>query len=242
MLQHLISRQLLLMLLVSLSISPLFAQSNFLTINKTPDFTFQDHSIHENWANASWITIPMRRKDIDSAKFHTKLKILYSETGIYFLFDCKDQILNASMKSDFMKLWKEDVVEIFLWPDEDNSAYFEYELSPLNFELPILVSNKAGEIVRWRPFMYQGDQTTRHITYIEGGPKQGRANITKWIAKIYIPYKLLRPLNNIQPKSGTTWRANFYRVDYDNGKTDFAWQPVNSTFHEYDNFGAIMFE
>ena len=37
-----------------------------------------------------------------------------------------------------MDLWNEDVFEVFLWTDERYPVYFEYEISPLNHELPIL--------------------------------------------------------------------------------------------------------
>ena len=37
-----------------------------------------------------------------------------------------------------MDLWNEDVFEVFLWTDERYPVYLEYEISPLNHELPIL--------------------------------------------------------------------------------------------------------
>ena len=58
----------------------------------------------------------------------------------------------------FADLWTEDVVEIFFWPDEEMPVYFEYELSPRNYELPILVPNKAGSFLGWRPWKYEGER------------------------------------------------------------------------------------
>jgi hypothetical protein len=41
---------------------------------------------------------------------------------------------------------------------------------------------------------------------------------------------------------GTRWRANFYRVDHDDGKrTHWEWAPVEKTFHDYRNFGELLF-
>jgi len=42
-------------------------------------------------------------------------------------------------RKDFEDLWNEDVFEFFLWPDEKQTVYLEYEISPLNHELAILV-------------------------------------------------------------------------------------------------------
>ncbi len=35
---------------------------------------------------------------------------------------------------------------------------------------------------------------------------------------MFVPFELLKPLANVPPKSGTRWRANFYRMDYDDDK------------------------
>ena len=54
---------------------------------------------------------------------------------------------------------------------------------------------------------------------------------------------LLSPLQNVPPKPGTQWRANFYRMDYDDGKaTRWTWVPVGNSFHEYEKFGTLVFE
>jgi hypothetical protein len=57
-----------------------------------------------------------------------------------------------------------------------------------------------------------------------------------------IPYTVLRPLQNVPPKAGTTWRANFYRMDHDDGKeTQWEWASVGPSFHEYEKFGRLLF-
>lgn len=150
------------------------------------------------------------------------------------------------MNSDFMDLWKEDVVEVFLWTDESSPVYFEYEISPLNYELPILISNitsnQKEDLVRWQPFHYDPDRKTRHATDVQGGEKKSNAIISGWSAEVFIPYKLLRPLNNISPKAGTKWRTNLYRMDYDNKRASWSWQLTSKSFHEYEKFGILLFD
>jgi len=221
----------------------LFAGANdskILKVRSTSDFNITGNGTAENWAMGEWIVIPQRRSS--GELFTTKAKVLYSETGIYFLFNCQDKKLSSTMNSDFMDLWKEDVVEIFLWTDEQNPVYFEYEISPLNYELPILISNEEGDLVRWMPFHYDEDRKTRHATTVQGGEKRSNAAITGWMAEFFIPYKLLRPLNNSLPKPGTRWRANLYRVDYDSGSSSWSWQLTNKSFHDFEKFGFLEFE
>lgn len=214
--------------------------SKEIVIKKTGDFTVTGDGSSQNWNVTSWIPIPIRS---GSGVLTTNAKILYSSTGIYFLFDCKDKKITAAMNADFLDLWKEDVVEVFLWPDENLTAYFEYEISPLNYELPILISNENGDLVRWMPFHYDSDRKTSHATKIQGGEKKSNAAIKGWTAEFFIPFKLLRPLKNILPVSGTNWRGNMYRVDYDdNNRTSWAWQVPSKSFHDYGKFGIFKFE
>ena len=212
-----------------------------LNIKKSPDFEVNGEGSHDNWSKVEWISLPHRKGA--NGNLSTAAKILYSETGIYFLFDCQDRKITSTMNADFMDLWLEDVVEVFLWPDENSSVYFEYEISPMNYELPILISNDGGDLVRWRPFHYDEDRKTRHATSVKGGEKKSNSYVSGWRAEFFIPFKLLRPLNNVPPTSGSRWRANLYRVDYDSKSIDsWSWQLTEKNFHDYEKFGSLEFE
>jgi hypothetical protein len=147
------------------------------------------------------------------------------------------------MTDDFMDLWNEDVFEVFLWTDERYPVYFEYEISPLNRELAILVPNFGGRFLGWRPWHYEKDRMIRKAVAVTGGRPEPHADIQGWRAEVFIPYKLLEPLQNVPPRPGTRWRANFYRMDYDAGQrpTQWEWAPVGQTFHEYEKFGDLLF-
>ncbi len=221
----------------------LFGQTNNkgeLLVKRSADFMVTGDGINDNWKKTNWINIPIRSKS--GEKLTTSAKVLYSNTGIYFLFNCQDTKITATMNKDFMDLWNEDVVEVFLWPEVRDTVYFEYEISPLNFELPILISNKNGNLLRWQPFHYDADRRTSHATSVQGGEKISNANIKGWMAEFFIPFNLLRPLNNIAPRSGTKWRGNMYRMDLDHGRTSWSWQLTERSFHDYAKFGIFLFE
>ncbi len=209
-------------------------------VKKSQDFKIAGDGRSDNWKDTEWINLIPRNNN--STDYQTKVKVLYSETGIYFLFDCKDKKLTSTMKADNLNLWEEDVVEVFLWTDENFPVYFEYELSPLNYELPIIVPNFNGTFLGWLPWKYEGDKRTQHETKAIGGKKKSGSSVSGWIAEFFIPYKLLAPLKQVPPVSGTRWRANMYRIDHDSGPMSFAWQKVTDTFHEYKKFGTFIFE
>jgi len=210
------------------------------SIKKCSDFKVTGDGSSSEWKNTEWLTVAQQGNG--PALYATKVKVLHSETGIYFLFSCEDKKLTSTLKGDFLDLYNEDVVEVFLWPDESFPVYFEYEVSPLNYELPIIIPNYKGTFYGWKPWHYEGERLTQHATSAIGGEKISGAAVSGWVAEFFIPYKLLVPLNNVPPVSGTKWRANMYRIDYDNGPKYFAWQRIDKGFHEYNHFGTFIFE
>jgi hypothetical protein len=109
--------------------------------------------------------------------------------------------------------------------------------------LPIMVPNNDGKFLGWLPWHYEGNRKIRKATTAIGGEVKSGAEVKGWRAEIFIPYELLNPLRNMPPKAGTRWRANFYRMDYDDDKhTGWDWSRVGSSFHEYQKFGTLVFE
>jgi hypothetical protein len=212
------------------------SDSSVLAVNKTKDFEITGDGTAINWNDEKWLTLPERKNNGDI--YTTKIKILYSDSGIYCLYYCQDNKLTSTLREDFADLFNEDVVEVFFWTDETVPMYFEYELSPFNYELPILVPNIKGNFLGWRPWHYEGSRRTRHATHVV----RNNGNIVAWTAEFFIPYLLLRPMTHIPPSKGTRWRANFYRIDYDNKVSDWSWQLTRTNFHDYERFGILLFQ
>ena len=211
-----------------------------LVIRKCADFNVTGDGNNDQWNKTDWVFLSHQGSDFIDYK--TRVKVLSSTAGIYFLFDCEDEKLTTTLKGDNLNLWEEDVVEVFLWPAEDFPVYFEYEVSPMNYELPILVPNYKGKFLGWLPWNYEGDKKVIHATSVRGGEKVSGGKVTAWTAEFFIPYKLLAPLPNVPPESGSRWRANMYRIDYDKGSSHFSWRKTSGTFHDYNRFGTFIFE
>ena len=212
-----------------------------LRIRRTEDFAVNGAGDAPAWEKAAWE--PLNLRESDGHQYKTHVKMLYSRTGLYVLMEAEDGTITATMKEDFLNLWEEDVFEFFLWTDERYPVYFEYEISPLGFELPIIIPNFEGEFLGWRPWHYEGKRKTQTAITVTGGLRQSGAKVTGWKAEVFVPYDLLKPLQNVPPQPGTRWRANFYRVDYDEGrKTTWDWARVGSGFHEFEKFGTLIFE
>ncbi len=248
-------------MLFVLTPSLLFAQSesatnnNVLKVKSTTDFIVTGDGSSENWKNTEWNILPQhssktlknagwnispQRSNSTDLRYETSFKILYSNKGIYCLFKCEDSVITATLKEDFLNLYDEDVVEVFLRPDTSIPVYFEYELSPLNFELPILILNNKGRMMGWQPWQYEGARKTLHAVNIN--KKNPGKNRFTWTAELFIPFALLGPMGNVPPKKGTQWRANFYRIDYDSSPVYSGWQLTRKSFHDPEKFGILKFE
>lgn len=209
-------------------------------VARTEDFEFSGQGDAKQWEQAKWESLSATggRKHEYDARFKT----LYSDKGIYVLMAGSDKKLSAKMTKDDLDLWTEDVFEVFLWPDEKETVYFEYEISPLGYELPLLINNIDGKFHGWRPWHYEGDRRVRKAAGVQGGQQKSGATINGWTAEMFVPYELMKPLRNVPPQAGTKWRANFYRMDYDHGQAAWSWSPVGRSFHEFKKFGTLEFE
>ena len=246
----LLSRSVCVIIALIAATSPVaFAQESppTLRVPATADFMVTGDGSNPAWAKCEWQVMPRRTNmgatTNEGLPYDSKMKVLYSSTGLYVLFHATDKKLTVTGLDDFDNLWTEDVFEAFFWTDEQTTTYFEYEISPLGKELPILVPNFDGKFYGWRPWHYEGDRKTKKATAVSGGTKVAGADVNGWTAEIFFPYDLLKPLTNLPPKSGAKWRANFYRVDYDDKRTTrWTWAPVGGSFHEFNKFGTLVFE
>lgn len=205
------------------------------------DYEVTGNSDAKVWQHVSWTSLHLRTGEHDG--YEARVKLQYSATGIYVLMNSKDRKITATFEKDFENLWTEDVFEFFFWTDERWPIYFEYEISPLGRELPIIIPNFDGKFYGWRPWHYANRRKTKKAVTVRGGKQESGATIREWTAEVYVPYDLFNPLQNVPPKSGTRWRANFYRMDYDDGKeSSWDWARVGPSFHEYKKFGTLVFE
>lgn len=216
-------------------------ETTSLFVKKCNDFDLTGKGDNYEWTKTEWINLI--KLDSGGKIYTTKFKVLYSAKGIYVLFNCDDEKITTQYDKDFGYLYNGDVVEVFFHPDPKMPLYFEYEVNQLNKELVLLVPNIYRKAYGWIPWRYEKNRMIKKMVNIVTEKNNSNKAISSWSAEIFFPYDLLSPLANVPPTSGAVWNANFYRLDYDNGKQQkWAWSPVNKSFHEYEKFGRIRFE
>jgi hypothetical protein len=212
-----------------------------LLVRKCPDFNLTGKGDNNEWSRTEWTYLT--KLDSGGEIYTSKFKILYSEKGIYVLFNGDDDKISTQYKKDFGDLFKSDVFEVFFHTDPKIPIYFEYEINQLNKELVLLILNRDGKFGTWRPWHYEDKNKIIKKVSITGGRMKPGASIKSWSAELFFPYALLNPLSNVPPVSGMRWNANFCRLDYDSGNMiKWAWSPVKVSFHEFENYFPIVFE
>src|SRR5664280_2731428 len=117
------------------------SEGDSVTIKKCQDFKITGNGTSAAWNRTGWINLI--QQEPKAAPYQTKVKVLYSDKGIYFLFNCEDKKLSSTMKADNMNLWEEDVVEIFFGPMK--TSLF---ISSMNF-LPLILNCRSWcQIIR----------------------------------------------------------------------------------------------
>jgi hypothetical protein len=212
-----------------------------LLIRKCQDFTVNGKGDNPEWNKTSWNTL--QKLDEGGEPYESRFKVLYSSTGIYVLFNGKDNKITSTYETDFEDLFKGDVFETFLQPDSQQNLYLEYEVNALNKELVLFIPNMNGSISGWTPWHYEGRKKVIKQVSITGGTAASGAAIQSWSAEVFFPFFLFNPLSPHAPTSGTVWKGNFFRMDYDSGKMiKWSWSPVERSFHEMQKFRPIRFE
>jgi hypothetical protein len=178
------------------------------------------------------------------AGYATRCQIGWSEGGLYLVVDCEDKRLTSSQLPDFADLYTEDVVEIFLWPEESKALYFEYEISPFGAELPLLVPNTDGTFMGWLPWHYEGERRVQKQVVVRGGDAVAGGAIEGWSVALHIPFALLKGMGNVPSSAGTVWRGNVCRMDYDQEPcAKWSLSPgVGGEFHRFGEFANFQFE
>ncbi|MCW3118005.1 MAG: hypothetical protein JWM28_2087 [Chitinophagaceae bacterium] len=212
-----------------------------LIVSHCHDFAISGGGENPEWNKAKWTRL--NKIDAGGKENTTQFKILYSPAGLYVLFNGEDEKITSSFKNDFENLFEADVFEVFFHPSPAEPIYFEYEVSPLDKELVLLILNMNGKFGSWMPWHYEDKKKVVKKVSITGGKMEAGASIKSWSAELFFPYQILTPLTNVPPAPGTKWNANFCRLDYDSGHMiKWSWSPIAVSFHEFKKYLPIQFE
>ena len=213
-----------------------------LLVRRCTDFSITGKGDNREWDKTSWAMLT--KLDSGGKDHKSRFKIMYSEKGIYLLFNGTDEKITTKYDQDFSSIFNGDVFEAFYHPDPNKPVYFEYEINALEKELVLALGRANGKSTSWIPWHYRPNRSILKKVDLVGGKMEAGSDLQSWSAEVFFSYEILGLLPEVPPVSGTTWNANICRLDYDSGKMiKYSWSPaIKRSFHEIEAYRAIIFE
>lgn len=161
-------------------------------------------------------------------RLRTALRLGLRGAELCVRFDGRDDGVVATHTQRDAPLWEEDVIEIFLSPEDPPRLYYEFEVNPLGalFDARVASPDLARATMRV--------ETAWDCAGFAARVTRGKG---RWSASVRIPLGELcagpRP---------SRWRANFFRIDRGCVDEFTAWSPTLADppdFHVPDRFGIL---
>src|SRR5581483_10860322 len=187
------------------------------------------------WAGAPAIVL-VNNNDGSTSPIRTECKILYDANFIYFGFRNEDKNIWATMTRRDAHLWQEEVNEVFVQADPQQTSYIELEMNPLGaiFDAFLLDVRKPLHYESWN------SEKLKWAAHVEG-TVDGQPGDKEWTSEIALPFEDVVPAPHTPPQPGDRWRVNLYRVDKLPEPAHLAWSPTGKDFHRPEMFGEVVF-
>ncbi len=186
------------------------------------------------WATAPWTADFV---DIEGAakplpRYRTRAKLLWDDTYLYIAAELADPHLWATLTQHDSVIFQDPDFEVFLDPDGDTHAYYEFELNALNtgwdLYLPKPYMDGAKADNGWE---IPGLKTAVHLRGTLNAPAD---TDTGWTVELAFPWRAFTPPGSTAPApgapaEGAQWRVNFSRVWWQTTVADGRYTKVPKT-------------
>ena len=162
----------------------------------------------------------------------TALRVCHDGARLRVAFACTDAYVFGTHRGRNAPIYEEEVVEAFLAPSGEPRRYFELESSPMGAWFEARIESPDG---------HRATMRCDRDWSCAGWERAERVHARGWDVEWAIPFAAL---DVPPPAPGTTWRANFFRIDQANGGEYSAWSPTFADppdFHLPDRFGVLRF-
>lgn len=200
------------------------------------------------WSKANTVNIALFRDRSSSHHPETQCKLLYNESGIYGLFQVKDQYVRSVSTKFQDGVCGDSCVEFFVGP-ADARGYLNFELNCGGNMLVYQVIDATRSKNGFADYHILTENEVAGMEQFTTMPPVVDPEITEpvtWRRGFFIPFSVFEKTTGLKSGklSGQTWRANFYKCADETSHPHWAsWQPLTKTnFHLPECFGEITFE
>ncbi len=173
----------------------------------------------------------------------TRARLLWDREYLYFAAELEDSDLVASVTAHDGPLWEADVFEFFFRPNADRSAYYEFEVNPLNTGFDAYFPDAKAWLDgrRWHtnhPFHLET------AVRVEGTVGSGKDRDRGWTVEGRLPWRDFLSTGG-RPEPGASWHYTMCRIDHRNGSDTAelsATAPLSQpSFHRTEDYAPLRF-
>jgi hypothetical protein len=172
----------------------------------------------------------------------TEGKILWDQRFLYVSFKAYDKDIIGTYTKRDSPTFKEDVLEIFFKPLEDNDCYYNFEINALGTVYDA-INDKS---LTWKDRKKWNCRGLRVKITMDGALNEKKDQDKYWQMEAAVPFEDLAILKGQKPSDGNTWLFHLARYDYSfylpDGKELSSCAPLTEVnFHNYAEWLPLTF-
>ncbi len=195
----------------------------------------------KSWNDVPWTTY---FQDIEGPaktepRFRTRAKMMWDSAWLYVAAELEEPHVWATLKQRDAVIYHDNDFEIFIDPDHDTHAYYEFEFNVFATEWDLLLIKPYRD---GGPAVDGWDVPGLEVAvHVDGTLNDPSDTDTGWSIEIAIPLQALRECNRGRlPAPGDRWRINFSRVEWrtiaENGRYEKETDPQTGRPYPEDNW------
>jgi len=194
-----------------------------------------------SWTAANAVMLNFPWESQTGAKQKTVARILWDDENLYISYDCEDTEITAVYDTRDDPTYKDDCVEIFISPNEQNiDLYYGLEMNCRAVLYDYFYVFKRSLIRGFNMIGVKLATSMRGTLNAAGDKDEG------WSLEVSIPFENFRDMTReIPPKAGSSWRINLNRWDgVEPNRRLSIWSPSGMEKpnpHNPERFGRVIF-
>ena len=170
-------------------------------------------------------------------------KLLWDNNNLYIGIEAKDKDIWATIKEHDGKLWQEDVLEAFFKPDKNKPSYFEFEFSPKNATLDLMIPRGGA---RSFEYMKSYESNLKSAVKVYGTLDDWKDIDEKWVLEVAIPFSAFKEVVP-PPKLEDEWFFALCRYDYsvyleEGVELSSSAKLSRLNFHLWEDYDKLLFQ
>ncbi|MBQ9397385.1 MAG: carbohydrate-binding family 9-like protein [Bacteroidales bacterium] len=170
----------------------------------------------------------------------TWMKMLWDDECLYIAGILRETDVTASLTERDAIIYRDNDFEVFIDPEGDGKAYFEFECNAFGTLMDLLMDRpyfRGGSF--FLPWDCRGVRLKVHV---DGKINDNRRPDLGWTVEMAIPFVSLT-YGSTHPKSIPVWRINFSRVQWmvkEGPEENWVWNPTGKVnMHMPENWGYL---